>query len=304
MSLRRKWRRGLTALRDLMLLPRDVERNALLLGRCLSQRLADAHPQRGLGEVEFRVFSQWGDDGILQWLKHHLDFPMKTFVEFGVEDYREATTRFLLMNDNWRGLVMDGSPRNVRRIQNSHWFWRHDLTARHAWVDAENVNALVGDFTAGEDPGILHIDVDGNDYWIWNALDVCTPRLVIVEYNAVFGPERAVTVPYDPRFDRARAHSSRLYFGASLAALHHLAEQKGYAFLGCNSAGNNAYFARRDALNDVVREVSLEQGFVDSRFRESCDERGRWTFLSGAARLNALRGLPVADVRNGNTHNL
>lgn len=304
MSLSRKISRGLGAMREMLLLPRDVERNALLVGRDLSLRLAGVRPQRGLREVEFRVFSQWGDDGIIQWLKHHVDFPSEVFVEFGVEDYREATTRFLMMNDNWRGLVMDSSARNVRRIQRAHWFWRHDLTARHEWVDAENVNRLVGEFAQGEDPGLLHIDVDGNDYWIWKALNVCRPGLVIVEYNAVFGADSAVTVPYDARFDRAVAHESRLYFGASLAALHHLAEEKGYALIGCNSAGNNAYFLRRDLLNDVVREVSVENGFVDSRFRESCDRRGRWTFLTGGRRLDVLRGLPVVDVRSGEAREL
>lgn len=299
-----KLRRALEFLRDQWFLPRDVERNALLLGRMLSQRSASARPHHGLGEVEFRVFSQWGDDGIIQWLKHNLEFPSETFIEFGVEDYREATTRFLLMNDNWRGLVMDGSARNIRRIRSARWFWRHDLTAEHAWVDAENVNPLVAGFTQGDDPGILHIDVDGNDYWIWKSLNVCSPRVVIVEYNAVFGAEAAVTVPYDPLFLRARAHHSHLYFGASLAALQCLAGEKGYALAGSNSAGNNAYFVRRDLLNDVVRERSVAAAFADSRFRESRDTSGRLTYRSGAERLEMLRGLPVVDVRTGETRPL
>ena len=143
--------------------------------------------------------------------------------------------------------------------------------------------------------GLLHIDIDGNDYWVWEALGAIEPAIAIVEYNSVFGPERAITVPYQPDFDRTRAHPSNLYFGASLAALRGLAERKGYVFIGCNSAGNNAYFVRREYAGQLSELVSSAH-YVESAFRESRDEGGKLTYLGGATRLELIRGLPVVNV--------
>ena len=272
-----------------------AERQLLLLGRLLSETVKSKHAIASLREVEFTVFSQFGDDGIIQWLVSHLELP-PTFVEFGVENYRESNTRFLLMNDNWSGLVMDGSESNVAQIVNSEYFWKHELSAKAVFVDKDNINALLMEHSPGKEIGILHIDVDGNDYWIWKAIDAISPIVVILEYNSVLGVERAITVPYDPKFYRTAKHHSNLYFGASLRALHQLSAAKGYSFIGCNSAGNNAYFVRNDRLNDSVRATSLESGYVRSRFRESRDRNGAPTFLAGPNRLEAIRGMPVHNV--------
>lgn len=276
----------------------NAEQQSLLLGKLLAESVKGKTEIRHLGEVEFKVFSQFGDDGIIQWLTHHVDIPNKTFAEFGVEDYRESNTRFLMMNDNWSGIVIDGSPKNVSRIVESEYFWRHDLTAKCAFIDADNINQLLATPTLGSEPGLLHIDLDGNDYWIWKKLEL-RPVLLVLEYNSVFGFERSITVPYDPGFYRSAAHHSNLYYGASLRSLYELSANKGYAFIGCNSAGNNAYFVRRDKLNSVVTEVSLERGYVMSKYRESRNQNGHLTYLSGVDRLAAIRGLPVYNVATG-----
>jgi hypothetical protein len=273
-----------------------AERQLLLLGRMLSETVKSKHAIASLREVEFTVFSQFGDDGIIQWLVSHLEFPNRTFVEFGVENYRESNTRFLMMNDNWSGLVMDGSEANVAQIVNSEYFWKYELSAKAVFIDRDNINALLSEHSLDREIGILHIDVDGNDYWIWKAIDAISPIVVILEYNSVFGVERAITVPYDPAFYRTAKHHSNLYFGASLRALHQLSAAKGYSFIGCNSAGNNAYFVRNDRLNDSVRATSLESGYVRSRFRESRDRNYAPTYLAGPDRLEAIRGMPVHNV--------
>jgi hypothetical protein len=275
------------------------EKGLLLLGRLHAERVRAIGAVASLRDVEFRVFSQFGDDGIVQWLVHHAGCTARTFVEFGVEDYRESTTRFLLLNDDWSGLVMDGSAANVAAIRGAEYFWRHELDARAVFLDRDNVDRLIAGWAAGRPLDLLHIDVDGNDWWLWEAIVSVTPAIVILEYNSVFGAERAITVPYDPAFVRWRKHPSGLYFGASLPALVHLAARKGYAFLGANSAGNNAYFVRRERLGGALREVPLEEGYVRSRFRESRDAAGHPTFLAGDDRLEAIRGLPVHDVVTG-----
>ena len=281
-----------------------TEAPLLLLGRLLSESLKSKKNIASLREVEFKVFSQWGDDGIIQWLVHHLDFPNTTFIEFGVANYREANTRFLMMNDNWSGLVMDGSEKNLAQIVNAEYYWQYELQATCAFIDAGNINALIATSQLAAEVGLLHIDLDGNDYWIWKQIDAISPVVVILEYNAVFGNDRAITVPYDKLFLRTPAHHSNLYFGASLPALHQLSTSKGYGFIGCNSAGNNAYFVRRDKLNDTVREVSLQAGFMPSKFRESRNEARKLTHISGAARIELIRGLPVYNTATGKLEKL
>ncbi|MGH3053522.1 MAG: hypothetical protein ACRDL7_00915, partial [Gaiellaceae bacterium] len=186
-----------------------------------------------LRDVELRVFSQFGDDGIIQYLVSHLPV-VDTFVEFGVGDYRESNTRFLLVHDNWRGLVMDASAENVARIHADAISWRHDLSAQAAFITRDNISGLIESAGLEGRIGILHIDLDGNDYWIWEAIEVVEADIVIVEYNAVFGAEQRISVPYDPAFRRAEAHYSGLFAGASLRAFMHLAESRGYRFVGCN----------------------------------------------------------------------
>ncbi|MGI0484137.1 hypothetical protein ACN4EK_01800 [Pantanalinema rosaneae CENA516] len=272
------------------------EQQLFMLGQLLAHSTKSKQAITSLKEAEFKVFSQWGDDGIIQWLVNHLEFPHETFIEFGVENYRESNTRFLMMNHNWSGLVMDGSEANVSEITNSEYFWRYDLTAKAIFIHRDNINELLLASGFDQEVGILHIDLDGNDYWIWQEITVISPIVVILEYNSVFGVERAITVPYDQNFYRTTAHYSNLYFGASLPALHQLSQKKGYAFIGCNSAGNNAYFVRMDKLNHIVHEVPLQKGYVASKFRESIDRNGQPTFLRGTDRIAAIRGLPVYNI--------
>jgi hypothetical protein len=194
---------------------------------------------------------------------------------------------------------MDGSESNVKQIIDSDYFWKYSLAAKAAFIDAENINDLLSSSELDPEIGLLHIDLDGNDYWIWKSIEVISPIVAIIEYNSVFGMDRPITIPYDKGFNRSRAHPSNLYFGASLPALWQLSRDKGYAFIGCNSAGNNAYFVRRDKLSDTVCEVSLESGYVLSKYRESRDQEGRLTYLGGTQRLAAIKGLPVYNTATG-----
>lgn len=280
------------------------EQHLLMLGRLLSNNIKTQRFITSLSDIEFQVFSQCGDDGIIQWLVHNIDFTSKTFIEFGVGNYRESNTRFLMMNDNWSGFVIDKSSFNVAQIINSEYFWRYNLKATSAFVDASNINHLLSSSNLGTDIGILHIDIDGNDYWIWKEIDVISPIVVILEYNSIFGIERAITIPYDNKFYRTKAHYSNLYFGASLRALQQISKEKGYSFIGCNSAGNNAYFVRNDKLNDTVKEISLENGYVYSMARESRDKQGRLNFITGSDRLAAIRGLPVYNIETNQLEKL
>jgi len=290
---------SLNAAKDLthQLLER-IEAGNMLAARALIDRLRNLGPHHSLRDTEFKVFSQWGDDGIIQYLIRQVPDVAQTFIEFGVQDYRESNTRFLLMNDNWTGLVMDGGRDNVEHIKADDIYWRHDLTAVAAFLTRENINETIRSAGFSGPLGILSVDIDGNDYWVWETIDVVDPSIVIVEYNSVFGAERAISVPYDPQFVRTAAHSSNLFWGCSLAALCHLAERKGYAFVGCNSNGNNAYFVK-EAVARNLKLLSCKEGYVQSRFRESRDEAGHLTFIRGDDRLAAIADMTVVDVKTG-----
>lgn len=286
------------ALRDWVQATEAHERTRELLGSILARQVAEKTVLSSLHEAEFRVHSQFGDDGIIQWLVARLPSLPKRFVEFGVEDYSESNTRFLMVNNNWAGLVLDGSEVNMARLRRRKWFWRYDLTARSMFMTRENVDPTIAEWADGNEVGLLHIDVDGNDYWLWDAIRSIQPGIVIMEYNGLFGSQRAVTVPYAEDFRRHEAHYSGQCFGASLAALTHLGDAKGYALLGSNSAGNNAYFVRNDLLGDL-RETTPEAAFVVPTFRDSRNKHGQLDFLTFRSRQALLRGMPVVDVRTG-----
>lgn len=291
---------GRELVRRMGALEADVDAVKVLAARALIRDTAARGVLPRIRDAEFRAFSQFGDDGIIQYLIRQVRPLSDSFIEFGVESYRESNTRFLLENDNWRGLIMDGSEEWMAEVRASDLHWRHDLTAAAAFVTRENVNELFAASGFAGEIGLLSIDIDGNDYWVWERVSAVAPAIVVIEYNSAFGPNQAVTVPYDAAFRRAEAHFSNQYWGASLKAFWSLAEKKGYAFVGCNGAGNNAYFVRRERLGSL-RAITAEEGFVDARWRDSRDADGRLTFLSGRRRLEPIAAMPLVDVERGVT---
>lgn len=268
----------------------------------LESHLLDTRPEpRSLFDVEFKVFSQFGEDGIIQHLLRKLDRCEETFVEIGTGDYRESNTRFLALNNNWRGLAIDGGQSHMEFVLGTGLAWRHDVEPVSAFVTTDNVNSLISDNGYAGEIGLLSIDVDGNDYWLWEKVDAVSPAIVVMEYNALFGPDAAVTVPYDPSFVNSEKHYSQLYFGTSVAALKHLADERGYRFVGCNSNGNNAFFVRDDIAGDLPN-LSAAEGYVRSRFLTSRNEDGTMSRMRSVEdRLKLIGHLPVVDVTTGAT---
>jgi len=275
------------------------ERELLAIGTLLSHQQF-TYTSQNFNDYEFKIFSQYGDDGLIQYLIKHIRIENETFIEFGVGDYSESNTRFLLMNNNWSGFVMDGSDENMNKLKTKNWLWKYDLRFQAEFIDKDNINNLLAT-TAYQNLGLLHIDIDGNDYYILDALDfsILNPSILIMEYNSVFGSDRSISTLYDPDFNRTRAHFSNLYFGASLGALTYLANKKGYKLVGSNLAGNNAFFIRNDLMYEKIPEVSVERAYKYSRFRESRNPDYSLSMLSGESRLNAIKGLKVLNVITG-----
>jgi hypothetical protein len=256
--------------------------------------------ENNIQEAEFKVFSQWGDDGIIDFLTNYLEISNNIFIEFGVENYTESNTRFLLMKSNWSGLVMDGSEKNIQAIRSEEIYWKYNLTPVNSFVTTENINAIIQANNFTGETGLLHIDIDGNDYWIWKAIKVVNPIIVIIEYNSIFGYSHPWTIPYIADFIRTQVHSSNLYYGTSLLSLCDLADEKGYYFIGCNSNGNNAYFIRKDKIKQLKIKTA-EEGYVLSQFSESRNDQGKLTCLRGEARLDLLKGMKIFNTRTNLT---
>jgi hypothetical protein len=271
--------------------------NNLLLGKWHAERVKGFNTLTSLKEAEFQVFSQNGEDGILQYLLSRVPIPEKVFVEFGVENYLESNTRFLVYNDHWTGVVLDSSARNVRFIRSDEVSWKYGVSAHRAFLTAENADSLLGGLLHRPEIGLLSIDIDGNDYWVWKAISTLNPRIVIIEFNNVFGPDYAISIPYQPNFDRYKAHYSGLYHGASLKACCQLAETKGYDFTGVNAQCMNAFFVRKD-LSASLYKPSVSEAFHFNHICMSKDAKGTKTFLRGKERLKAIEHLPVIDINN------
>lgn len=275
-----------------------LDRLLLLEGKQASQAGRSCDRLAHLSDAEFRVFSQWGEDGILDWLIERLPIQSPRFIEFGVGDYRESNTRFLLMHRNWKGLIIDSGSEWAAALRDQDLYWRHDLTAVNAWISRDNINDIFNSHGFAAPIGVLSIDIDGNDYWVWQAIQAVQADIVVCEYNAVFGDLYPISVPYDARFNRAQAHHSHLYFGASIGALVQLARQKGYELAGTNLAGSNAFFVRKELFAAVDAQIASKAP-MPSLARESRASNGQLNFISGCNRTAEIADLPVVRVDTG-----
>lgn len=284
----------------------DKLNTGLLLNAKILRKLNNSNIDsilNNIHESEFKVFSQHGDDGIIQFLVDYLEIKNKSFVEFGVENYLEANTRYLLIENNWRGLILDGSKKHMDYVKFDQIYWKYNLTAVNAFITKGNINNLLQSNGFEGEIGLLHIDIDGNDYWIWDTINVVKPIILILGYNSLFGAENTWTIPYAADFFRTNSHHSNLYYGASLASLVNLSEKKGYVFIGCNSAGNNAYFVKKEFAKNLKPKTSQE-GYVEAQFRESRDEKGKLTYLNIEQQLELIKGLPIVNTQTMKTEKI
>ncbi|HEO71879.1 MAG TPA: hypothetical protein ENN80_11505 [Candidatus Hydrogenedentes bacterium] len=242
--------------------------------RLLAQQTALSHyagqvPQgrlkSPLNQHELKVFSQNGEDGILLYLFSLVGVTDRRFIEFGVGDGMECNGAHLAIHCGWHGLMMDCVESNIACARS---FYAERLgpaapaiELASCFITAENVNETFRSHGFEGEIDLLSIDIDGNDYWVWKAIDCVTPRVVVVEYNACLGFTDPITVTYDPTFNRFEKHPSLLYFGASLSALTKLAQAKGYLLAGCDQHGVNAFFVREDVAAGKLEALTPEQAF-------------------------------------------
>jgi len=233
-------------LRELSIMMQATQRALFLDPTALS------YPHK-LSTRRFKLFSQNEEDGIIHAIFDTVGEGSRRFVEIGAGT-NGGNSGFLASECGWSGMMLEASSRRTDRLKMR--FGPMGVACLTDWAACENINDLILENGCEGEIDLLSIDIDGNDYWIWEAITACSPRLVIIEYNSLFGPDRAVVVPYDPEFDRHQVANTieggnLYYFGSSLQALSRLAEQKGYRLILTEPRGVNAFFLR----NDVGQEI-------------------------------------------------
>jgi hypothetical protein len=228
--------------------------------------LAEQTPLPRLEDVEFRAFSQSGEDGILLYLFALLGATTKRAIELAAGDGVECNTANLIVNHGWQALLVDSElalverGRAFYRAHRSTWIWPPRFV--HARLSVENVDALIVEQGFAGDVDLLSLDLDGMDYWIWQALRSARPRVVVVEYQTAWGPDERKVTAYDANFSLKRTAAGLCYgAGASLAALVALGRQKGYRLIGSQRYGFNAFFMRDDVGEGLFHEVSVASCF-------------------------------------------
>ncbi len=204
-------------------------------------------PKR-LNRFEFKVYSQNGEDGIIEEIFNRIGTTNKFFVEFGVGNGLENNSAYLLVKD-WSGLWLEGHHESVEFIKTE--FAREiaskRLRAQETFITAENIVSLFEQHGVPAEPDMLSIDIDGNDYHIWKVLHAYRPRVIVVEYNATFPP----SLVWIKKYDAAWQWDGSIGFGASLKAFEILGAERGYSLVACNFVGANAFFVRNDLLGDM-----------------------------------------------------
>jgi hypothetical protein len=217
-----------------------------------------------LNQYEYRTFSQNGEDGIIAEVFQRIGTKNRYFVEFGASDGFENNT-VLLLRQGWSGFWIEGDPELVKTAAR-HFCTEIDggkLTLTRGFITAENIEDLFRGGKVPEEFDLLSIDIDRNDYYVWRGISHYRPRVVVIEYNPIYPPTMSWVVPYDP----TAMWDSTTRTGASLKALEELGDKMGYALVGCNLTGVNAFFVRKDLLGDhFATPYTAENHYEPSRY--------------------------------------
>ncbi len=226
----------------------SLRRLSQITGKLCESQLRASLPVDHLARNGYSVYSQNDEDGILMEIFRRVGSTNRSFVEIGTGDGMQCNTTHLLLQ-GWSGCWIEIDRDACSRAGEifAQQISACQLTCHCQRVTAENINSLLGSYDGPNEPDLLSIDIDGNDYWVWKAIDQVKPRVVVIEYNAGFGPDLDWVMDYNAEasWDGSRRQ------GASLTALEHLGTQKGYQLVGCNLFGVNAFFVRENAIGNA-----------------------------------------------------
>lgn len=278
----------------------EYEKKLFLEGQKLSIFNSKKKIINDFSEVEYRVFSQWGEDGIIDWIISCLKKIPQIFLEIGTEDYKESNTRYLLQKRNWDGFLIESDKAAVKKIKKNRIFWKYNINVINSFVNSLNINFLLKNNNVPKKIGLLSIDIDSIDYWVLKNLKYTSPSIIVCEFNPLFGDKKKITVPNKNKFIRNKEHFSNLYYGASVKAYQELLERKGYKFIGTNTSGNNAFFIKKDLSKYLYKNIRVKKIFL-SKFRESRNKKDKLNFLDKKESLNQIKNKIIYDLETKKT---
>jgi hypothetical protein len=256
-----------------------------------------------VSEVDYKVYSQYGEDGIIDYLLTSLNIEKPKFIEIGTQSYRESNTRFLYQNTTGYGVLVDSDPKLTERVMRvlGSYYYKGEIIPISLFVNRDNVLEVYDKGSKYGSVDLLSLDIDGVDYWIVEVLPESFAKVAILEFNPYFGHNLNITIPYKPDFDRAKYHYTNLAFGASLKAMVDIMKTKKMTFVGTNTNNNNAFFVSDNYINNLsldLDEVSLSKS-TENYSRESRDRHGNLSFLGGYSRIEAIRDVEVINLNVG-----
>ena len=255
-----------------------------------------------LTEAEVKIFSQNGEDGIIDYLVNKLKLNEKNFVEIGVGNYRESNTRFLYNKYHPKGLIVDYIDDMEKKVKPFVNLWKGDLRICNKQINSENIIDTL-DQNCNYEIDIFSVDIDSIDYWIIEKLNNNISKIFVAEYNPVFGSELEITVPNISGFERDKYHYSNLCYGMSLRALINLMNKKGYYFIGTNLQKINAFFISKNFKKEEFFQNIKIQGldnYVNSNIRDSRDKNYNLSYLSGDQKFKEIEECKVVNLKENN----
>ena len=284
------------------IISRSNDRNIFAIGSSHFSIMRQYYSKiKNLNDADYKVFSQTGEDGIIDYLLYSLNIKVPKFVEIGVGDYRESNTRYIFQKNCSRGLIVDKNKNLEKKVSKIVKLWKGDLTIIETAVTSENILHILNSNDFDNNLDVFSLDVDGIDYWILEVLPEKLSKIVILEYNPTFGPNLEVTIPNLNNFDRKRYLYSCLCWGASLKALIKLMNQKKYVFVGSNIACFNAFFVLEsevEKLNLNLPDKNDLTKYTTSYIRESRSIENKLNYLSGKQKLKEIENCEVIDLSN------
>lgn len=258
-----------------------------------------------LSDVDYKIFSQNGEDGILDYLLYQLKIEKPKYIEIGVGDYTESNTRFIFERCSPKGTVVDCLENLEEKIKKNFSLWKSELKIVNDFVNPNNIIKIMREADTLNNLDIFSLDIDGIDYWILKELPKDFSKIAIVEFNPIFGKNLKVSVPNIINFDRKKYHYSNLCFGMSLQAAIEIMNEKNFYFVGTNLLRNNAFFVSKNYKKEKYFKnlmINNIENSTDANFTESRDIKGNLNFLNYQKRVKEILECEVIDLSvNSNT---
>jgi len=252
-------------------------------------------------ETDLKIYSQNGEDGIIDYLLFSLNIEKPKFIEIGVGDYSESNTRFFFERTSGDGLIIDIIDDFEKKVKEKVKIWKGNLKILQQNIDANNILDTLKNNNFFQKIDLFSLDIDGIDYWVLKELPKNFCKILVAEYNPYFGDKFKITVPNIKNFNRSSYHYSNLCFGASLPALIDLLKTKGMDFVGTNLFKNNAFFVNNDFVKilnlEKINEIDLKS-YVNANFRESRNISGSMSYIDPKNVLNQIKDCKIVDLSN------